>query len=82
METDQAIVAVGARVNPSARLIVPGMEQDEKGHIIVDPDTLMSSVPGVFAGGDVVVGEETVIRALSDGRRAAAAIDKYLRGSC
>ena len=82
VETDQAIVAVGARVNPSARLIVPGMEQDGKGHIIVDPDTLMSSVPGVFAGGDVVVGEETVIRALGDGRRAAKAIDEYLHGSC
>ncbi len=78
VETDQAIVAVGARVNPSARLIVPGMEQDEKGHIIVNPETLMTSIPGVFAGGDVVVGEETVIRALGDGRRAAAAIDEYL----
>ena len=82
VETDQAIVAVGARVNPSARLIVPGMEQDEKGHIIVNPETLMTSIPGVFAGGDVVGGEETVIEALSHGRRAAAAIDKYLRGSC
>jgi len=82
VETDQAIVAIGAQVNPSARLIVPGMEQDGKGHIIVDPETLMTSIPGVFAGGDVVVGEETVIRALSDGRRAAAAIDKYLCGSC
>jgi len=81
METDQAIVAIGARVNPSARLVVPGMEQEGKGHSIVDPETLLTSVPGVFAGGDVVVGEETVIRALGDGRRAAAAIDNYLRGS-
>ena len=78
VETDQAIVAVGARVNPSARLIVPGMEQDEKGHIIVNPETLMTSIPGVFAGGDVVGGEETVIEALSHGRRAARAIDEYL----
>ena len=77
--TDQAIVAVGARVNPSARLVMPGMKQDEKGHIVVDPETLMTSVPGVFAGGDVVGGEETVIRGLSDGRRAAKAIDEYLR---
>ncbi len=81
METDQTIMAVGARVNPSARLVLPDMEQDEKGHIIVDPETLATNVPGVFAGGDVVVGEETVIRALGDGRRAAAAIDNYLRSS-
>jgi len=81
METDQTIVAVGARVNPSARLVLPDMEQDRRGHIIVDPETLATNVPGVFAGGDVVVGEETVIRALGDGRRAAAAIDNYLRSS-
>jgi glutamate synthase (NADPH/NADH) small chain len=76
--TDQAIVAVGARVNPSARLVMPAMEQDEKGHITVDPETHRTNVPGVFAGGDVVAGEETVIRALSDGRRAASAINEYL----
>ncbi len=79
VETDQAIVAVGARVNPSARLVMPGMEQDDRGHIIVDPETLMTNIPGVFAGGDVVVGEETVIRALSDGRRAAKAINQYFK---
>jgi len=78
VETDQTIVAVGARVNPSARLVVPGMEQDKRGHIVVDPETLATNVPGVFAGGDVVVGEATVIRALGNGRRAAAAIDEYL----
>ncbi len=78
VEIDQAIVAVGARVNPSARLVMPGMSQDERGHIIVDPETLMTSVEGVFAGGDVIGGEETVIEALSHGRRAARAIDEYL----
>ncbi len=78
VETDQTIVAVGARVNPSARLVLPDMEQDKRGHIIVDPETLATNVPGVFAGGDVVVGEATVIRALGNGRRAAAAIDEYL----
>ncbi len=79
VETDQAIVAIGARVNPSARLVMPGMKQDAKGHVIVDAETLRSNIPGVFAGGDVVLGEETVIRALGDGRRAAKAIDEYLR---
>jgi len=77
--TDQAIIAIGARVNPSARLVMPGMEQDDGGHIIVDRETLMTNIPGVFSGGDVVAGEETVIRALSDGRKAAQAIDNYLR---
>jgi len=78
VETDQTIVAVGARVNPSARLIASGMEQDKRDHIIVNPETLATNVPGVFAGGDVVVGEATVIRALGNGRRAAAVIDEYL----
>jgi glutamate synthase (NADPH/NADH) small chain len=78
LETDQVIIAVGASVSPLAKLIVPGMDQDEKGHVLVDPDTRMTSVPGVFAGGDVIGGEETVICGMADGRQAAAAINDYL----
>jgi len=48
--------------------------------IVVNPETLETDWPGVFAGGDVVTGPDAVITAMSDGRRAAEAIDKYLQG--
>lgn len=78
LETDQVIVAIGARISPLAKLVVPGLEQDSKGYIVVSPETLQTSVPGVFAGGDVIGGEETIIRGMGDGRRAAAALYQYL----
>ena len=49
-----------------------------KGNIIVDENG-MTSIPGVFAGGDIVRGAATVILAMGDGKRAAAAIDNYLK---
>jgi glutamate synthase (NADPH/NADH) small chain len=45
---------------------------------VVDPETQRTSIPGVFAGGDIVLGAATVILAMGEGRRAAAAISKYL----
>lgn len=50
------------------------------GTIIVDPETMSTNIPGVFAGGDVVAGPDILVKALGMGRRAAIAIDKYLRG--
>jgi hypothetical protein len=46
----------------------------------VDPETLATSAPGVFAGGDTVTGPATVIEAIAAGKKAAASIDRYLRG--
>jgi NADH-quinone oxidoreductase subunit F len=51
------------------------------GTFIVDPDTQMSTMKGVFAGGDVVRGPDTVISAIADGKKAASAIDLYLGGN-
>ena len=51
------------------------------GTFTVNDDTMMTTMPGVFAGGDVVRGPDTVIQAIADGKRAAAAIDKYCGGS-
>jgi len=51
------------------------------GTFIVNPDTLMSTMEGVFAGGDVVRGPEDVIRAIADGKKAASSIDVYLGGN-
>ena len=74
---DQVIVAVGQGSNPliakSAKLT-----HDIKGNIRVD-DGMMTSVDGVFGGGDIIGGNSTVIQAMGDGKKAAQAIDAYLR---
>ncbi|HDZ36534.1 MAG TPA: dihydropyrimidine dehydrogenase, partial [Thermococcus sp.] len=54
----------------------PGLKV-ERGRIVVD-ENMMTSIPGVFAGGDAIRGEATVILAMGDGRRAAGAIHEYL----
>jgi NADH-quinone oxidoreductase subunit F len=51
------------------------------GTFIIDNDTMMTTMPGVFAGGDVARGPDTVIQAIADGKKAAVAIDKYLGGT-
>jgi len=78
LPTDLVIIAIGARVSPLVPIAVPGIELDEGGHVIVNPDTLETSIPGVFGGGDLIPGEETIVRAMGDGRRAAQSIHKYL----
>ncbi len=79
MEVDEVIIAIGARVSPLAPLAAGGARLDDHGRIITDPQTLATTRPGVFAGGDVIGSEETVIAAMRDGRKAAKAIDDYLR---
>ncbi len=78
LPTDLVIIAIGARVSPLVPIAVPGIELGEGGHVIVNPDTLETSIPGVFGGGDLIPGEETIVRAMGDGRRAAQSIHKYL----
>lgn len=56
------------------------VEATPMGTFIVDVDTQMTSIPGVFSGGDVVRGSDVVITAIADGKKAAGAIDKYLGG--
>jgi NADH-quinone oxidoreductase subunit F len=56
------------------------VEVTDKGTVRVSPDTLLTNRPGVFAGGDVVTGPNTVVDAIASGKRAAAMIDLYLRG--
>ena len=71
---DTVIVAIGQGVLDR----FPDIETDERGLIRVDPDTMATSVVGVFAGGDVVSGGGTVVAAVADGKRAAKAILAYL----
>jgi glutamate synthase (NADPH/NADH) small chain len=73
---DTVVIAIGLEPN---RLLVgeTGLKFREDGTIVVD-DHLMTSIPGVFAGGDAIRGESTVVEAMADGRRAAEEIDKYV----
>jgi glutamate synthase (NADPH/NADH) small chain len=77
MECDVVVVAVGTRANPLLTATCPDLKLDRRGNIVVDA-TGMTSLPGVFAGGDIVRGAATVILAMGDGKRAAGAIDRYL----
>jgi glutamate synthase (NADPH/NADH) small chain len=58
---------------------MPELEMTKWGTIVVNDDTMQTSVPGVYAGGDIVSGAATVILAMGQGRIAAASIDRYLK---
>jgi len=77
---DMVVVAIGTRSNPLLTATAPELEVNEWGYIVVD-EAGMTSMPGVFAGGDIVRGAATVILAMGDGKRSAAAIDAWLTGS-
>ena len=79
IDVDQVIVAIGVSPNPLVPKSVEGLELGRKNTIMVD-DTMRSSRPDLFAGGDIVRGGATVILAMGDGRRAAENMDKQLRG--
>ncbi|MEO2082595.1 MAG: dihydropyrimidine dehydrogenase, partial [Desulfurobacteriaceae bacterium] len=64
--------------NPVVVEGVKEIRRGKKGEILVDPETLMTDLPGVFAGGDVIRGGSTVIVAMGDGRKAAKSIHEYL----
>jgi glutamate synthase (NADPH) small chain len=77
-EVDTVVDAIGTAANPIIARTTPGLKTNKWGYIEVDPDTQMTSVPGVFAGGDIVTGAATVILAMGAGRTAARGILKYL----
>jgi glutamate synthase (NADPH/NADH) small chain len=74
------VVAIGTRSNPLLTAGAPDLRINEWGYIETDEHG-MTSIPGIFAGGDIVRGAATVILALGDGTRAATAIDAWLRGA-
>ena len=74
---DLVIVAVGVSPNPLIPSSVEGLEISKKGTIVVN-ESMQSAIPTLFAGGDIVRGGATVILAMSDGRKAAAAMHEYL----
>ena len=77
LDIDLAIVSVGVSPNPIVPHSIKGLELGRKGTIAVNED-MESSIPMIFAGGDIVRGGATVIMAMGDGRRAAAAMHKKL----
>jgi glutamate synthase (NADPH/NADH) small chain len=80
LPVELAIVAVGTRANPLLSNACPGLKLNKWGNIEIDENG-MTSLPGVFAGGDIVRGAATVILAMGDGKSSAAAIDNYLKNS-
>jgi NADPH-dependent glutamate synthase beta subunit-like oxidoreductase len=78
LDADQVILAVGQK--PDLSLFSDGPSVSRGGTVEVDGVTLQTSVPGIFAGGDVVLGASTVIEAVAAGRRASVSIDRYLKG--
>lgn len=81
IEVDEVIVSVGVSPNPLIPSTFKGLEISKWGTIVVDQDTMCSTLPDVYAGGDIVRGGATVILAMGDGRKAAAAMDKKLRNN-
>ena len=79
LDVDTVVVAVGNASNPLIPATTEGLEINKRGNIVVNPETNMTSIPGVFAGGDIVLGAATVILAMGEGRRAAAGICSYLK---
>ena len=78
VDADTVVIAIGKTASKIIFQTTPGLEVDKRGTIVVD-ENLMTSIPGVFAGGDAIRGEATVILAMGDGRKAALAIDNYLQ---
>jgi len=79
VEVDLVVVAIGVSPNPLIPSTFKGLQVSKWGTIIVNQDTLQTDLPDVFAGGDIVRGGATVILAMGDGRKAAAAMDEALR---
>ncbi|HUS87554.1 MAG TPA: NADPH-dependent glutamate synthase [Bacteroidales bacterium] len=79
VDVDTVIVAIGVSPNPLIPASMPDLEVSDWGTIKVNKETMESSIPGVFAGGDIVRGGATVILAMGDGRKAAAGMHEYLK---
>lgn len=77
LEADTVIVTIGQGIEAAALGVATG----PGGRIAADPETLATSVPGIFAGGDAVLGPASLVHAMAHGHRAAEAVDAHLRGA-
>lgn len=79
-DVDIVVVAIGQGPNPLIPRYTPDLKTNKDGTVQIDKKTGMTSIEGVFAGGDIVTGEATVILAMSAGKKAAQSIHRYLIG--
>ena len=79
MEVDTVVMAIGQSPNPLVPKTIPGLQVGKHGNIVTDEKTGATSVPGIFAGGDIATGAATVIDAMGAGKRAARSIDEYIQ---
>jgi glutamate synthase (NADPH/NADH) small chain len=77
LETDMIILALGLHPNPILSSLTEGLDTDKNGYLLVSDNNYMTSMLGVFAGGDIT-GGSTVIEAMGMGKKAAVAIAKFL----
>ena len=78
LDVDMVIQAIGTSPNPLLVSLIPGLERARRGNVVVDEDG-RTSIPHVYAGGDIATGAATVIEAMGSAKRAAAAIDAMLK---
>lgn len=81
VDVDEVVVSVGVSPNPLVPNSIKGLQISKWGTIIVNQETMQSDLPDIYAGGDIVRGGATVILAMGDGRRAAAAMHEQLKKS-
>ena len=79
IDVDTVVVSIGVSPNPLIAQVLPSLEISKWGTIIVNEETMQTSIPDLFAGGDIVRGGATVILAMGDGRKAAAGIRDFLQ---
>jgi glutamate synthase (NADPH/NADH) small chain len=79
LDVDTVVFAIGNGANPLIRQTTPDLRMNRRGYIETDEATGATCKRGVFAGGDIVTGGATVISAMGAGRKAARAIDAFLR---
>jgi ferredoxin len=80
LDVDTAILAIGQTSDLSFLKPQDGVETTRQGTVKIDPDTLKTTAPGVFAAGDIAFGPRLIISAVADGKKAAEEIDRYLQG--
>ncbi len=79
LDVDMVVQAIGTSPNPLLVSLIPGLERGRKGNVVVDENG-RTSIPHVYAGGDIATGAATVIEAMGSAKKAAAAIDAMLKG--
>jgi len=78
VKAETVIIAIGTAANPLIQQTTPGLRVNSRGYIVVDAETGLTSLPRIYAGGDIVTGSATVIEAMGAGRRSALAIHDEL----